>query len=270
MSDLKTQLKGLVDELPGVTALERKALRNTIDQTLAKIDEDSVEKCGGDELSALRTRIYWDTYDLNSGSNRTGDINYLATAAAKLLLSEAWKGFYDGTGALKHMTFREFMGKCNFDPKLAYYALERIYPSLVKRFEDALILTVVEQRTLASQAKLAKQVTGGSAESSDKLIPGGKAIPSDARRRERKLLDLVEAGDLQAQDFTERLAAKTITKAEVFAHYGWDKPESEKKARTIIRQWDPTIIEWLDAMEMKADEWLKELALTNYQAQMYQ
>ena len=81
---------------------------------------------------------------------------------------------------------------------------------------------------------------------------------------------LLEAGDLQAQDFTERLAAKTITKAQVFAHYGWDKPESEKKARTIIRQWDPTIIEWLDAMEMKADEWLKELALTNYQAQMYQ
>ena len=156
MSNLTTQLKGLVDALPGVTALERKALRNTIDQTLAKIDEDSVEKCGGDELSALRTRIYWDTYDLNSGSNRTGDINYLATAAAKLLLSEAWKGFYDGTGALKHMTFREFMGKCNFDPKLAYYALQRIYPSLVKRYEDALILTKDEQLALARQSKLVK------------------------------------------------------------------------------------------------------------------
>ena len=267
MSDLKTQLKGLVDELPGVTALERKALRNTIDQTLAKIDEDSVEKCGGDELSALRTRIYWDTYDLNSGSNRTGDINYLATAAAKLLLSEAWKGFYDGTGALKHMTFREFMGKCNFDPKLAYYALQRIYPSLVKRYEDALILTKDEQLALARRSKLVKagpERLAGRSEVPDSIATSG------ARRQERRLLDLAESGDLQAQDFMERIAAGTTTKSEVFAHYGWEKPESEKKARTIIRQWDPTIIEWLEAMEMKADEWLKELALTNYQAQMYQ
>jgi hypothetical protein len=260
MTSVKDQLIREARSLAQGSPTEQKGLVNLIKYVYTSIDEDAVSKCGGDELAALRTRTFWDTYELNSGSNHTNNTLHLARLTSQILMSEAWKGYYNGAGTLCKCSFKEFLKKCGFDHELALISLRKHYPCLLVKFSEALKMTPEERGRLGSEARW-----HSSADDSYEVDEGQVKVTDKVLRLNRQ----VEEGNLQAQELLDRIKAKEITKAEAFAILGWEKPENEKKARTLLRKWNSNILDYLDRLEIKADEWLKEAAFKRFEEELY-
>jgi hypothetical protein len=50
---------------------------------------------------------------------------------------------------------------------------------------------------------------------------------------------------------------------------GWEKPRSEKEARSLLNTWNTNILDYLDRLEIKADEWLMEAAFKRFEEELY-
>ena len=128
--------------------------------------------------------------------------------------------------------------------------------------------------TPEESGKLGNDVRWHSLESGSPAGPPDNAslLKSGAVKREQRLYKLAKEAGPEAElakELIEKIEAKEITKSDAYAILGFSKPQTEEKARTLLKKWNSNILDYLDRLEIKADEWLKEAASQRFEKELY-